>query len=155
MSRSGLMHHINQERRQARGQNKPAKGCRRKSAKLRRLAFGLLACAGSVLIASRHFAVNLSASMPRGLYRIEGGSPKPGELAVFPVKALPVQWRGQTRAKRLLKGVIWQNESLSYVRGEHPLSFDSRYYGSVETRFLKKARLLVRFESAKEAGNAY
>ena len=107
------------------------------------------------------FIVNTSESMPRGIYRVSSVPPEPGDCVVIDSARLPFTVTGKRLLKRLeycgpieyrinhyglyvgrdfypksriagllLDGVMGPDECL--LLGDHPRSFDSRYFGPVK-----------------------
>jgi type IV secretory pathway protease TraF len=103
-----------------------------------RLLMSLTLGSLALVVLSRFFVVNLTPSMPLGLYLIRSDKPIVGDLVIFPETALPERWRGRIKYKRLLKRLVSDEAGRSYVLGDHPRSFDSRIYGTIESGRLRR-----------------
>lgn len=86
----------------------------------------------------RVFTINTSASMPYGIYmRLPAIGIEKGDLIEFDNPMNQNMWGVNVR-HGLLKRVTDINEDgMYYVLGEHPLSYDSRYYGWIGKEYIK------------------
>lgn len=99
----------------------------------------------AILILFYIFPLNITASMPFGIYmRLPAWNIAVGDLVELdnPLSEEESEELGVYERRGLLKRVERINEDGTvYVLGEHELSYDSRYFGSVE-RSCIKSRLI-------------
>jgi type IV secretory pathway protease TraF len=79
------------------------------------------------------FRLNLTPSMPVGIYRLVSGPISAGDLVVFPNPRTDI-----VQDRQLLKEVVSIEDGMMTVRGHHPRSFDSRVFGAVPIASGKK-----------------
>lgn len=86
----------------------------------------------------RLFPINTTASMPYGVYmRLPAWNIKEGDLVELD-NPIDSSYLGVYDKHGLLKRVDHINEDGTYyVLGEHELSYDSRYFGSVDKSYIK------------------
>lgn len=91
-----------------------------------------------VLLSFHFFPLNITPSMPYGLYmRIPARHVKVGDLVEIKNPLDSSVW-GVYNTSGLLKEVKEINEEgLFYVLGEHPLSYDSRYFGYIGEEYIE------------------
>ncbi len=78
-----------------------------------------LSAAAALLISlaiSPRYILNLSHSVPIGLYRLEGQSPQRGDLAVI---QLGEPWRGLARSRGYLAPKAWLVKPVAGLAGDH------------------------------------
>ena len=91
----------------------------------------------TVLLLIRCFPLNVTASMPYGLYmRLPPWNIKEGDLVELD-NPMDSSSLGVYVQHGLLKKVDHINEDGTYyVLGEHELSYDSRYFGAIEKKYI-------------------
>lgn len=109
-------------------------------AAIRKLIIALIAIALMIALI-RLFPVNMTASMPFGIYmRLPAWHIKEGDIVELdnPLEKEEAEELGVYVRHGLLKKVERiEADGRYYVLGEHPLSFDSRYFGPVEPEYIK------------------
>lgn len=85
------------------------------------------------ILLSTVLVFNSSESMPRGFYLRVPGSPTVGDYIIFNnpnTQMVPVPL--------LLKRITYEEDEGFIVSGNHPRSFDSRFYGAVDKKNVRR-----------------
>lgn len=86
----------------------------------------------------RIFTMNVSASMPPGIYmRLPPVGIEKGDLIEFDNPMNSDMWGVGVRHGLLKRVTDISEDGMYYVLGEHPLSYDSRYYGWIGKEYVK------------------
>ena len=104
---------------------------------VRKLLFAVVGM-GLVMLMFHFFPINITPSMPYGLYiRLPAWNVKEGDLVELDNPLAPGTF-GVYKSGGLLKMVESVTEDGLYVvKGDHPYSYDSRYFGAVGRDYIK------------------
>lgn len=96
------------------------------------------------LLMLRIFTLNVSGSMPLGLYmRLPPFEISTGDLVELDNPLLPGLWNVNVRSGLLKRVTDISSDGLYYVRGEDPYSYDSRFYGWVGEEYITHKVLAI------------
>lgn len=115
---------------------------------LKKLGFGLVSIL-LMLLAFRFFPLNVTPSMPFGVYlRLPAIGIGEGDYVSLDNPLATGAFGVQIRTGILKRVESITDEGLYVVRGEHELSYDSRYYGAIGKEYIRNKLLpLITFRN--------